>query len=89
VPCLQGELDYAKLKGDTGPLVYPAGFVYLFSWLQQLTGGSVEAGQVGPAVWWSSNGGVLVIVVVLVAVVRVAVVVMCFDAVGGGAANMV
>ena len=26
-----GELDYMKIKGDTGPLVYPAGFLYLFS----------------------------------------------------------
>lgn len=46
---LQGELDYAKLKGDTGPLVYPAGFVYLFAWLRRLTGSSVAAAQVRPA----------------------------------------
>jgi len=26
-----------NLKGDTGPLVYPAGFVYLFSWLRSIT----------------------------------------------------
>lgn len=45
-PHLQGELDYAKLKGDTGPLVYPAGFVYLFAALRRLTGGSVVAAQV-------------------------------------------
>lgn len=42
----QGELDYVKLKGDTGPLVYPAGFVYLFSWLQSITGGEVLPAQV-------------------------------------------
>ena len=28
---------YSDLKGDTGPLVYPAGFVYLFSGLYYLT----------------------------------------------------
>jgi alpha-1,3-mannosyltransferase len=35
---LGGERDYMKLKGDTGPLVYPAGFVYLYSALYWLTG---------------------------------------------------
>ncbi|RCH82160.1 dolichyl-P-Man:Man(5)GlcNAc(2)-PP-dolichol alpha-1,3-mannosyltransferase, partial [Rhizopus stolonifer] len=34
---LQGERDYTKLKGDTGPLVYPAGFVYFYSALYYLT----------------------------------------------------
>ncbi|XP_026669299.1 lethal(2)neighbour of Tid protein [Ceratina calcarata] len=35
---LNGTLDYSKLKGDTGPLVYPAGFVYVFSTLYFITG---------------------------------------------------
>ena len=34
---LDGERDYYNLRGDTGPLVYPAGFVYVYS---------VRAGQV-------------------------------------------
>jgi len=34
---LSGERNYLNLKGDTGPLVYPAGFVYLFSGLYHLT----------------------------------------------------
>ena len=34
---LDGERDYLKLKGDTGPLVYPAGFVYMFSLLYYVT----------------------------------------------------
>ncbi|XP_015588799.1 lethal(2)neighbour of Tid protein [Cephus cinctus] len=35
---LNGTLDYSKLKGDTGPLVYPAGFVYIFTILYYVTG---------------------------------------------------
>lgn len=34
---LSGERDYYKLEGDTGPLVYPAGFVYIYSILYYLT----------------------------------------------------
>lgn len=33
-----GTYDYTQLKGDTGPLVYPAGFVYVFTALYHLTG---------------------------------------------------
>eukprot|EP00051_Salpingoeca_urceolata_P030077 m.491972 g.491972 ORF g.491972 m.491972 type:complete len:411 (-) comp31115_c0_seq1:169-1401(-) len=32
-----GTCDYTLLKGDTGPLVYPAGFVYLFLGLYHVT----------------------------------------------------
>ena len=42
-----GERNYVNLKGDTGPLVYPAGFVHLFSWIKALTrGGEVFLAQV-------------------------------------------
>nr|CAB3221215.1 dol-P-Man:Man(5)GlcNAc(2)-PP-Dol alpha-1,3-mannosyltransferase-like [Phallusia mammillata] len=34
---LNGTYDYTQLKGDTGPLVYPAGFVYVYSLLFYLT----------------------------------------------------
>ena len=34
---LDGERDYKLLRGDTGPLVYPAGFVYIYSWLYEIT----------------------------------------------------
>ena len=37
-----GELDYIKIKGGTGPLVYPAGFLYVFSVLKALSGGGTN-----------------------------------------------
>lgn len=36
---LSGERDYNNIRGDTGPLVYPAGFLYLYSCLRKLAGG--------------------------------------------------
>ncbi|KAF1794640.1 Diphthamide synthesis DPH1/DPH2 [Phytophthora cactorum] len=32
-----GERDYMQIRGDTGPLVYPAGFLYVFSFLHSVT----------------------------------------------------
>lgn len=34
---LNGTTNYALLKGDTGPLVYPAGFLYIYSFLYYIT----------------------------------------------------
>lgn len=44
---LRGETDYTKLRGDTGPLVYPAGFVYIYSTLYYATefGENILRGQ--------------------------------------------
>jgi alpha-1,3-mannosyltransferase len=38
---LGGERNYDQLKGDTGPLVYPAGFVYTYAALHWFTGAQV------------------------------------------------
>ncbi|KAJ1412630.1 Glycosyltransferase, ALG3 [Sesbania bispinosa] len=43
---LEGERDYQNLKGDTGPLVYPAGFLYVYSAFLYLTGGQVYPAQI-------------------------------------------
>ena len=43
---LDGERNYYAIKGDTGPLVYPAGFLYFFSILYYITsnGQNIRAG---------------------------------------------
>ncbi|KAL3805109.1 hypothetical protein HJC23_003337 [Cyclotella cryptica] len=40
-----GERDYVNIRGDTGPLVYPAGFLYLYSWLKTLASNAAAAGR--------------------------------------------
>ena len=67
---LDGERDYIKLKGQTGPLVYPAGFVYVFALLRRLTsGGRIFEAQI-------IFGGIYIVtqVVVLAVYVRARVV---------------
>jgi len=41
-----GERDYMRIRGDTGPLVYPGGFLWAFSGVRWLTGGHVPPAQV-------------------------------------------
>ncbi|KAK7337433.1 hypothetical protein VNO77_18008 [Canavalia gladiata] len=43
---LGGERDYRNLEGDTGPLVYPAGFLYIYSAFHYVTGGQVYPAQI-------------------------------------------
>lgn len=43
---LAGERNYAELHGDTGPLVYPAGFLYVYSGIRYITRGAVFPAQV-------------------------------------------
>lgn len=44
---LLGERNYMNIRGDTGPLVYPAGFLYIFSLLRWMTdhGTNIFIGQ--------------------------------------------
>lgn len=42
-PLVHDDWDYTHLRGDTGPLVYPAGFVWLYGGLRWLTGGGHDA----------------------------------------------
>lgn len=44
---LEGDFNYTHLKGDTGPLVYPAGFLYFFSALYYLCSSGTHI-QVSP-----------------------------------------
>jgi alpha-1,3-mannosyltransferase len=38
-PMERGEFNYANLRGETGPLVYPAGFVWIYGLLRWIAGG--------------------------------------------------
>ncbi|KMZ66320.1 Dolichyl-P-Man:Man(5)GlcNAc(2)-PP-dolichol alpha-1,3-mannosyltransferase [Zostera marina] len=59
---LGGERDYTKLKGDTGPLVYPAGFLYVYSAIRFLTGGEVFPAQILFGVLYIINLGVILVI---------------------------
>lgn len=56
---LAGEYDYLKLRGDTGPLVYPAGFVYVFIALRYLTddGKNIYRGEGGSCLYSNAKRG--------------------------------
>ncbi|KAI6647287.1 Dol-P-Man:Man(5)GlcNAc(2)-PP-Dol alpha-1,3-mannosyltransferase [Oopsacas minuta] len=58
---INGTLDYAKLNGSTGPLVYPAGFVYIFSVLYSIT----DCGRIIPLAQYIFAGIYLVNLVVI------------------------
>ena len=51
----QGERDYEQIKGGTGPLVYPAGFLYLYTALRWLTGAAVLPAQLLFALFYLAN----------------------------------
>ena len=42
---IDGEYDYMNIYGNTGPLVYPAGFLYLFRGLQVITNREIPQAQ--------------------------------------------
>jgi hypothetical protein len=46
-----GDTNYSNLKGDTGPLVYPAGFLYIFRLLRWITGGGRGPAAIRIAQW--------------------------------------
>jgi alpha-1,3-mannosyltransferase len=44
---LAGERNYRAIKGDTGPIVYPAGFLYFYSFIYYCTDGEIHLAQYG------------------------------------------
>ncbi|KAJ9543346.1 hypothetical protein OSB04_023053 [Centaurea solstitialis] len=61
---MEGERDYSNLKGDTGPLVYPAGFLYIYSAIQYVTGGQVYPAQVLFGFLYIVNLGIMLFIYV-------------------------
>jgi hypothetical protein len=61
---LEGETDYMNIRGDTGPLVYPAGFLYLFAWLRWLTDDGkniAKAQSIFIGIYWMQQFTILLI----------------------------
>ena len=59
---MTGERDYRQIRGGTGPLVYPAGFLYLYRWLRHVAGGDgtdIRAAQYVFAVLYVMNAAVI------------------------------
>lgn len=61
---LGGERDYMNLKGDTGPLVYPAGFLYVYSAIKFITGGEVFPAQILFGILYIVNLGIILLIYV-------------------------
>ncbi|XP_020583840.1 dol-P-Man:Man(5)GlcNAc(2)-PP-Dol alpha-1,3-mannosyltransferase [Phalaenopsis equestris] len=59
---LGGERDYGNLKGDTGPLVYPAGFLYVYSAIKFFTGGQVLPAQILFGILYIANLGIVFLI---------------------------
>uniref|UniRef100_A0A2N9EC20 dolichyl-P-Man:Man5GlcNAc2-PP-dolichol alpha-1,3-mannosyltransferase n=1 Tax=Fagus sylvatica TaxID=28930 RepID=A0A2N9EC20_FAGSY len=57
-----GERDYSNLKGDTGPLVYPAGFLYIYTAIQYVTGGEVYPAQILFSLLYIINLGIVLFI---------------------------
>ncbi|KAF8387838.1 hypothetical protein HHK36_026499 [Tetracentron sinense] len=61
---LEGERNYGNLKGDTGPLVYPAGFLYVYSAIQFITSGDVFHAQILFGILYIVNLGIILLIYV-------------------------
>ena len=56
-----GELDYVKIRGGTGPLAYPAGFLYFYGALKWFAGGGhdIRAAQYLFCLLYVVNAGIV------------------------------
>ena len=53
---VEGHTDYTQLRGDTGPLVYPAGFLYVYRFLRYFVGDSGRSASAIRAAQWIFAG---------------------------------
>ena len=61
-----GSTDYKTLGGDTGPLVYPAGFLYIYRFLRWFVGDAGRSAQaIRTAQWMFAGLYLLVLATVL------------------------
>lgn len=68
-PMDRGEYDYAQLRGGTGPLVYPGGFVWLYGLLYRVTRSGADI-ALAQGIFAALNTAVLAIVCRIYALAR-------------------
>ena len=78
-----GERDYINIRGDTGPLVYPAGFLYLYGFFKDIATRSIDTTDPTGLGGSTSPEAIRIIqwVFVLLYVINSAVVLMLYNAV--------
>jgi alpha-1,3-mannosyltransferase len=65
-----GQRNYLNIRGGTGPLVYPAGFLYMYSFFQKIAGGDgtdIDAAQNSFAVVYLLQAALILYLYTLVA----------------------
>ena len=65
---VEGHTDYLQLKGDTGPLVYPAGFLYVYRALRYVVGDAGRSAAAIRAAQWLFSALYLIVLAVVLAI---------------------
>ena len=65
---VEGHTDYTLLRGDTGPLVYPAGFLYIYRGLRYVVGDAGRSAAAIRTAQWIFSALYLVVLAIVLAI---------------------